>query len=308
MKKIVTGLFIVVALLTAGLFGVLHFYPEKVVEVYANSQRGRANLELKSVNVGELNYKYLEGGTGDPLILIHGFGANKDNWTRVAEYLTPHFRVIALDLAGYGESSRNFDLDYTIIAQADRLHEFVEALGIKAFHLGGSSMGGAISGTYASKHKDQVKSLWLIAPGNVLSSEESELRRLLQEGKNPLIPKNAEEYKALMAFVFDKRPYIPSPILDVFMREAFANKLLNDKVFADISREKLVLEEVVEGLSTPTLVLWGNNDRVLHVSGADILCKIMANATCVIMKNAGHLPMIERPKEASRSFLTFHNF
>lgn len=307
MKKVVSGLVLMVAFFTAALFGVIHFFPEKVVDFYANSERGKAGLELKAISVGELTYAYLEGGTGEPLVLVHGFGANKDNWTRVAKHLTPHFRVIALDLAGYGESSRNVDLDYTITAQADRLHEFVMALGLQSFHLGGSSMGGAISGTYGSKHEDRVLSLWLIAPGNVLSSEESELRQLLKGGKNPLITQNAEEYKFLMAFVFDKTPYIPSPILDVFMREAFANKALNDKVFAEIVKEKLALEDMLAGLTIPTLVLWGDHDRVLHVSGAGILCNTMANASCVIMKNAGHLPMIERPEEAARSFLKFHN-
>ncbi|BCS95694.1 lipase [Desulfoluna limicola] len=308
MKKVVSGLFLVIVFIAAAVFGVIHFFPEKVVEVCANSERGKAGLRFKSIAVGELTYAYLEGGTGEPLVLVHGFGANKDNWTRVAEYLAPHFKVIALDLAGYGESTINFDLDYTITAQADRLHEFVDALDLKSFHLGGSSMGGAISGTYGSKHQDRVLSLWLIAPGNVLSSEESELGLLLKEGKNPLITQNAEEYKSLIAFVFEKTPHIPSPILGVFMREAFANKALNDKVFAEIVKEKLSLEDLLAGLAIPTLVLWGDHDRVLHVSGAGILCKAMVNASCVIMKNTGHLPMIERPEEAARSFLRFHHF
>lgn len=307
MKKILAGIFIVALLFIAGMLGLVHLFPDKVVEMVGKSERGKANLELKSVVVGDIEYKYLEGGKGDPLVLVHGFGANKDNWTRVAKYLTPHFRVVALDLAGYGESSRNFKLNYTISAQADRLYGFVKALGLTSFHLGGSSMGGAISGTYASKHSDMVKSLWLVAPGSVLAAEESEFRKLLNQGKNPLIAKNAEEYKALMDFVFFKRPYVPSPVLDFFTSEAVANKPMNDKVFADIVGEKLDLEKRVQGIGIPTLVLWGDQDRVLHVSGAEILCRAMANATCVIMKNAGHLPMIERPEEASRSFLKFHN-
>lgn len=307
MKKIIAGLIITIALLTAFSTGTIYIFPEKVMEITSDSQRGKAKLELKSVKAGDIHYKYLEGGEGEPLLLVHGFGASKDSWTQIARYLTPHFKVIAPDLAGCGESSRNFSIDYTISAQSDRLHEFVKALELESFHLGGNSMGGAISGAYASKHSNMLKSLWLIAPGNIYSAKESDFIRLLKKGENPLITRNAREFKALLDLVYYKKPYVPSPFLKVFVRKAIANKPMNAKVFADLMGEKLVLEETVQGLSIPTLVLWGDRDRVLDVSGADILCRTMANATCVIMQDTGHVPMIEKPAEASKSFLKFHS-
>ncbi|MCP3952871.1 MAG: alpha/beta hydrolase, partial [Desulfobacterales bacterium] len=106
--------------------------------------------------------EYLEGGQGDTLLLLHGFGANKDNWTRIGKHLTPHFRVIAPDLPGFGESGKNPDGDYSISAQARFVKDFVQALGIKSFHIGGSSMGGNIAGAYASSNPETLKSLLLI--------------------------------------------------------------------------------------------------------------------------------------------------
>jgi len=58
-----------------------------------------------------------KGGKGETLVLLHGFGANKDNWTRLAKYLMSHYRIIAPDLPGFGESSSPNDIDYTVAAQ-----------------------------------------------------------------------------------------------------------------------------------------------------------------------------------------------
>ena len=90
--------------------------------------RKAGDLEQKSVEVNGMNIQYLEGGSGEPLVLIHGFGANKDNWTRIAKFLTPHFKVIAPDLLGFGESNDNPDGKYTIKNQAVFLKQFLNKI------------------------------------------------------------------------------------------------------------------------------------------------------------------------------------
>ena len=80
-------------------------FPGVTFKILRNMERSAAGLEQKSIEVGKLHIEYLEGGKGEVLLLLHGFGGNKDNWTRVAKYLTPHFKVIAPDLPGFGESS-----------------------------------------------------------------------------------------------------------------------------------------------------------------------------------------------------------
>src|ERR1700710_2020288 len=88
-------------------YGVTDFlFPAQFARAAANAERGAAGLERKETDIPGLHVVYLEGGQGKPLLLLHGFGADKDNWTRVARYLTPHFHVFALDLPGYGESAQ----------------------------------------------------------------------------------------------------------------------------------------------------------------------------------------------------------
>jgi pimeloyl-ACP methyl ester carboxylesterase len=99
---------------------------------------------------------YVEGGSGAPLVLVHGFGADKANFARVARYLTPHYRVSVPDLVGFGESSHLPDADHHDAAQARPLHDFARAPGLSRVDLGGNSMGGGIAMSFAAQHPQEV--------------------------------------------------------------------------------------------------------------------------------------------------------
>ncbi|MCJ7687238.1 MAG: alpha/beta fold hydrolase [Desulfobacteraceae bacterium] len=305
MKKILilTPLIILLCLL-----GVYFLFPGMMFDLLKKSERRSAGLKQHSIYVNGLRIEYLEGGKGDALVLLHGFGANKDNWTRFAKHLSSHFRVIAPDLPGFGESSLAPDGDYTIRAQAERLKAFLRALGIKSLHLVGNSMGGNIAGVYASLYPKDLKSLLLIAPGGVASSEPSEMFRLLKDGKpNPLVAESIEDYERLLDFVFVKRPFIPRAIKKYLIQEAIEHQSLNRKIFKQLrsSVDDPPLEAMLKGLPVPTFIVWGEQDRVLHVSGAKILEAIMPNAKTGIMDAVGHLPMIEKPEETAGLYLDF---
>ena len=106
-------IFIIVPfLILLGLAGVYFLFPGTVFNLLLKAERSVAGLKQHRIDVKGQHFAYLEGGTGDVVVLLHGFGANKDNWTRMARYLTPHFRVIAPDLTGFGESSPDPGDDY----------------------------------------------------------------------------------------------------------------------------------------------------------------------------------------------------
>lgn len=307
MKKIIIIVIVVILLILAVITAWIYLFPEKALKSIADAERGRAGLEVLEVDVDGMKMKYLTGGNGETLLLIHGFGANKDNWTRISKYLTPHFNVVAPDLIGFGESSRPKNTDYSIIAQMERVRAFAEKLKLKKFHLGGSSMGGNIAGAFAAEHPHYIKSLLLLAPGGVYSAEESELKQLLEKGKNPLIATDRDSYNKVVEFVFYKKPYIPSPVLDAFAAEAIRNKPINDIVFKAIREKPFPIDVALKKSQIPALVIWGKNDRALHWSGAKILGEIMPNSTVKIFDKTGHLPMIERPEQTADEFLKFTN-
>ena len=307
MKKKYILLLIAAAICMAVVVG-YYLFPGVTFKLLLKAERSNAGLEQHGLEVEGLHIEYLEGGKGEVMLLLHGFGANKDNWTRISKHFTSNFRIIAPDLPGFGESSRRPEADYTIAAQADRVDALVRVLGLQRFHLGGSSMGGNIAGVYAARHPEKVISLWLIAPGGVVSADPSEMAKELDAGRpNPLLVENAEDYERLLDFAFVRRPFIPGPMLNELAGEALKYRSLNQKIFEQIreSTNSTGLEDTLNGSRIPTLIVWGDNDRILHVSGAKILKSVMPNAKLAIMKGVGHLPMIEKPEKTAEIYMGF---
>jgi len=205
----------------------------KLTHVVFAAQRWRSGLVRKEITIpGGLRYVYLEGGKGEPLLMLHGFGANKDNFTAIARYLTPRYRVIIPDHIGFGESSHPRDVDYAPPAQAARLRAFMQVLGIARFHLAGHSMGGQISLIYTSLYPGDVKSLWLIDPGGVLSAPKSERQKIVAAGgQNPLMARNADEFKTVISFVMSKPPWIPHFMLKALAEERASNFDLEQRIY-----------------------------------------------------------------------------
>ncbi len=294
------------SVLLVGLAVVYFLFPGVLLTLATQAERRAADFEQREVDIVGHRIAYLIGGEGDVLVLLHGFGADKDNWTRVAKYLTPHFHVIAPDLPGFGDSSREPKARYALDDQVDNVDAFVQALDLSAFHIGGNSMGGAIAGLYAARHPDMVKSVWLLAPGGVDTAEPSELDGLLGQGDNPLLIHTAADFERLLDFVFVEIPAIPDPIVGYLTEQAIAQRRFNEKIIQDFIANPASLESEAQKIQAPTLITWGDQDRLLHVSGAAILDALIPDSHVVIMKNIGHIPMIERPYESAQQFLRLH--
>lgn len=271
------------------------------------SAREDAQLVEKSIQVGDHKIFYLEGGSGDTVLLVHGFGGDKDNWTRLAKYLSGKYRVISPDLPGFGQSSRIRTSNYNIENQTERLAAFTEALKLERFHIAGNSMGGNISAYYAIKNPSRIISLTLINSAGIMPPVKSELVLNLEKGYNPLLVNDADDYDRLMKFLFVKSPYIPGSLKKELASSAVRNREFNDKIFSDMRAKMLDLKPMLGKIKAPTLIIWGDTDRVLHVSSVEIFSKGIKGSTSYILKDCGHVPMIERPEETSAVFLNFIN-
>jgi pimeloyl-ACP methyl ester carboxylesterase len=268
-------------------------------------ERSRAHLEHKELVLADgTRIAYLDGGSGAPLVLVHGFGADKDNFTRVARWLTPHYRVIAPDLVGFGESTRARGVDYRYAAQAERLHAFTQALGLARLDLGGNSMGGGIAMSFAAQHPQEVASLWLIDCAGIAEAPPGELARIIAAtGSNPLMITKESDFPAFMKFVMSDPPWIPGSVMDVLARERIANQDLEREVFRQIATDSV--SAAVKGLTTPTLIVWGDEDRALSVGTVPVLKALLPDAQAIVMPHVGHAPMIERPQQTAEDYLRF---
>ncbi len=284
---------------------------ETLLSVVVARERGAGNLEQKTLTIGEHEVVYLDGGApgGSPVVLLHGFAADKDNWTRFSETLaTAGYRVLAPDLPGHGESSRLPAHTYDIPNQVDFVESFVVANGLDEVHIAGNSMGGHIAGAYAALHPARVISLGLFNAGGVTSPEPSERMQMMKEtGTNPLLVESVEDFDRFLAFVFVEPPKLPKVVKQHFADRAVQNRAFNDKIYGDITGvgRLLPLEPLLPRVTAPALILWGDSDRLLHPSGAKVFAAGLADSETVILEACGHSPMIERPAETASIYVQF---
>lgn len=305
--KVLLVLLMAAALAVLGAAALYVFAPARFAEAALSAERALAGLERKEIEIEGLRIVYLDSGSpAEPLVLVHGFGADKDNWPRVARHFGDRYRVIAPDLPGFGESSAPMDADYSFDAQVQRLRGFVQALGLTRAHFGGSSMGGRIVARYASLYPNEVASLWLVANAGVAGAPPSELHERLRRGESsPLIARSAGEFRQVMDFMFVEPPFVPDAVVEVLAQRAVAAHALREKQFKDLNRETLGIEQQIAGLPIPTHILWGEQDRALHVGAVPVLQAALPNASATIFPDVGHLPMLEAPQRAAQDYLAF---
>jgi abhydrolase domain-containing protein 6 len=274
-------------------------YPRPLLYWVRDRLRIKGRLVLKAVRAGEFDWPYLEGGPagGIPLVLVHGFGGDKDNWAMIAPHLTARHHVIIPDLVGFGDNARADHADYDIAAQTGRLIGFLDALGITQCHLVGNSMGGWIALQAALDHRERLATLTLVNNAGVRGAVQSELEQMPRDGVSPLVPTDARDLKRLMGFIAHKPRFIPSRFLDVAFAERAPYLGLLDRIFWTIADEieTRPLNARLSEVSVPTLVIWGRNDKLIHVSCVAELEAGIANCESVIFDDVGHVPMLEKP-------------
>ena len=274
-------------------------FPEKLYRFSVDHQRKISGLVLKKIQSGDHNISYLEGGEGPVTIaLIHGFGGNKDNWIYLTEHL-PGYHFVIPDLPGFGDSTKLDTSKYDVNSQAERLDRFFISTGLKKFYIAGNSMGGNISGIYASKYPRKIKGLILLNNSGIKFPVKSPVMKTLDTGVNPLIVSGRDDFNRYLGIVFVRAPWIPLPVKWHIADMALASREFNSKVFHDINAMPSLIEDHFAAITMPVLIIWGDSDRILDVSGVTVLEKGIKNHRTHILKDCGHAPMIERPVETA---------
>lgn len=281
--------------------------------------RESVGLEVKTASAGDVTLTYMERSStlennAETLLLLHGFSANKDNWIRFTKALDEKYRVIAVDLAGHGDSEKELSTNYGLVQQAERLNILMSGLRIDKFHIAGNSMGGAISAIYSLNYPDKVKSLTLIDAAGVDGDTPSEYYKALAEGNNPLIATDKESFEFRMNFTMSQPPILPWPLRPAFFRKTMARIDINEKIFSDMleTKQRLAdsdfaqaMQETISQHKLPTLIMWGKEDRVLDVSAVKSFKALIPEANVHIFDEVGHLPMVEIPNESAQVYQEF---
>lgn len=281
-------------------------WPTPLALLFQWIERRRGGLRGRRITRGNIEWNYLEGGCGEPLVLLHGFNANCDHFCRVAVHLRQHFRILAPDLPGFGATRLMQDPSFRIEDVATLVLEWLDSLNVHHFYLGGNSMGGYLSAAIAHQAPDRVRGLWLLAPGGLHSAELSAvLKEVAQDRHNPLVVRHRRDFQRLLDYCFVRQPWIPGPLLRFLGRRAATDAVRAQRIFDAMRFESKPLEELIEGLDIPALIVWGRADQVLDVSGIRIVEQLMPRTRSLILPDVGHLPMLESPRLSAEAWVSF---
>jgi pimeloyl-ACP methyl ester carboxylesterase len=254
-----------------------------------------------------------EGKLGDPLpiVLIHGTGASLHTWEPMVAELKATYRVITLDIPAFGLTGPNPKRDYSSEFYTSFMQDFLKAMGVDSCIIGGNSLGGSIAWNYALSYPESVKKLILIDAAGYPTEAKSMpiafriarmpvLKHSLKYlGSRSLAAKSIEDVYADPSRV---QPEIVDRYYDMYLREGNRQALL-DRMATSFHPDTYLK---INTLQMPTLILWGEEDKLIPVENAYRFQKDLPHDTLVILKNLGHVPMEEDPKtttEVVRSFL-----
>ena len=306
MKKFLGYGLVVIGVIVVLLVAFYFLFPKTVFNLAIDAQRRSADLVKKEVQVDDHRIVYLEGGKGETVVLLHGFGVNKDRWTAFAKYLKGYHLVIP-DVPGFGESSQVPTDSYDVESQVGRIDRFVDVLKLDKFHMAGNSMGGALTATYGAKHPEKILTVALLDTAGVPSQNKSELLMQLEKGNNLLLASNTEDINKLVALVYVKEPTIPTSFKKIIAADWIAHSEFNKKIWNDLWPENqwFSLAPFLPMIQVPTLIIWGDQDKLLDVGCVAFLEKNLKNYRTVIMKDTGHCPMVEKPEETAKVYMSF---
>lgn len=247
------------------------------------------------------------GGHGPRLLLLHGFGGDKEFWLPLTANLRGRFTTAAYDQPGFG-SATDFDPRRAKTADAaDHVAAVLDTLGWDDAHLCGHSMGGAISIAVAQRHPRRVQSLTLLAPAGP-SVERSELDDDLDAGRNPLLPRSQEGFRQMMDFVAARQPKFPGVIWRHIGARQIERADRHEALFGvwhPDHRKRDWSAQALSEVSVPTLVISGLLDRVVHPATARALAERIPNAKLDELERIGHSPPLEAPRYTAKRLLEF---
>ena len=304
--------FIVLSLLVLGVALSCFYWKNDIPLDTLKSKYTTAASAFVDVMQMQVHYRD-EGNKNDslPLVLIHGTGASLHTWEESVKLLTDSFRVISLDLPAYGLTGPNPKRIYSQAFYVQFIDEFLKSIHVNKCIIGGNSLGGAIAWNYTYEHPTKVEKLILIdAAGYPMISESKPIAftlaqiPVLKHMLNYITPRFLAK-KSVMN-VYDDPTKVTEKVVDryfdLFLREG------NRQAFVDRMNFSTYPDHLtrIRSIKTPTLIIWGENDKLIPIENAQKFHADLPNDTLVVLEKTGHVPMEENPNrtvDAIRLFL-----
>ena len=276
-------------------------------------------LNERTVTVAGKPIFVCETGEGPAVVMLHGGGpgaSGVSNYSRNIDALAAHFRVIVPDMPGYGRSAKGVDQDDPFGYLADMIRGLIDEFGIDTAHLIGNSYGGAAALRLALDTPRRVGKLVLMGPGGIGTS-----RGLPTAGLKSLLSYyggDGPSRDKLATFIHSHLVYdgaaVPEDLIDVRYQASIDPDVIADPplrrpsgpmALRSLWRMDLTRDSRLQALATPTLVLWGRDDKVNRPAGGAMLLNLLPNAELVMTSHTGHWMQWERAELFNQLVIDF---
>ncbi|MEM9489087.1 MAG: alpha/beta fold hydrolase [Myxococcota bacterium] len=239
---------------------------------------------------------------GTPILLLHGFGADKETWLMQTLVLPRRRPMIVVDLPGFGQASPIPGALASPAAQSEAVQCFLDALGLQRVHLVGNSMGGGLALRLAHDAPERIASMALL---NAIGPEvpiKSETMRGWDHGENHLIPRDAAGADKLAEVVMARPPKLPRAMIRYATSKRVAMSERLQELFEGWTSSPAAddLPGDLGALDIPALVVCGERDRVIHPETSRAIARALPRAELHSMAEIGHMPQLEAPRRTAR--------
>jgi len=252
---------------------------------------------------------YRDEGTGYPVVLIHGMSSSLHTWQGWTDILSKNYRVIRMDLPGFGLTGPNADNVYTIPYYESFIQRFLDSLGVKECYMAGNSLGGMITWNYALHHPEQVKKIVLLdaagypmkKPPFVIDLAKNKFLSLTMRYITPhfIVAKSMQQ-------VYGDPSKITDSVTDRYFKMTL--RAGNRAAFIAFAGGVRNFDTIpIQQIKTPTLIEWGESDRWIPIAAATKFNRDIKGSQLVTYPGVGHIPMEEIPAQSCADAVRFFN-
>lgn len=270
-------------------------------------------LHLHDVAAGKARISTLTSGEGEEtVILIHGLGGNKVSFYETASALTPHYTVHAIDLPGFGSSSKPGRAPYNAAWFARSVLRFLDQLGIERAHLVGNSLGGRVALEVGLAAPDRVHSLSLLTPSLAWRRRRGFVpfvKLLRPELAAIPHPMSSSVVRRQFWSMFARPERLHPSVADIAVQEFLASyRIQAARIAFHSSARNIYLEEPfgsdgfwtrLEGLEPPSMFVWGDEDPLVPHAFSTHVGEAVPGARQIVLEQCGHVPQVELPEDTN---------
>lgn len=266
----------------------------------------RKKIETQTIEVDGWTIRYLQTGRGPHLVLLHGLGANLLCWRWILNHLKPHFTVTALDLPGFGQSSKPTTEKYGLDEQTERLEKILRKLGIEDSYIVGNSMGGNIALWFALRFPFRVRALCVIAPATSPKLVPLNLDPWTWVAKPVSWALNRHAIKLVHKRTVSKRELVDDERIAETLQtyvgkgDAVRSFMLGTSLIRDAR-----LSKALKDVTQPLLILWGSQDKLVNRKIIDALESALPKAESHVHIGGGHHLQEDEPEWVAEKITSF---